>query len=68
MAKFCTKCGKELEEGKNCDCSNSTTNTNTASAIDFKECGNDCLNLVKGIFVKPVETIKDFVVESKLLS
>lgn len=69
MAKFCTKCGKELKEGKACDCSSSKANTNTsANAIDFKECGNDCLSLVKGIFVKPVETIKDFVVESKLIS
>ena len=25
MAKFCTKCGKKLEEGKVCDCEKTTS-------------------------------------------
>ena len=65
MAKFCTKCGKELVEGKACDCQTSTTST---SSVDFKECGKDCLEVVKGIFTKPVETIKNFVADNKLIS
>lgn len=67
MAKFCTKCGKELQEGQVCDCQ-ATTTVNSESSIDFKEAGKDCLNLVKGIFTKPVETIKNFVADNKLIS
>ena len=70
MAKFCTKCGKELKEGQTCDCQkkgNSETKTVTVN-IDVKESCMDCVNVVKGIFTKPVETIKDFVCDSKLIS
>lgn len=63
MAKFCSKCGKELVDGQRCDCQPSN-----ASSVDFKECGKDCLNLLKGIFTKPVETIKNFVADNKLIS
>lgn len=68
MAKFCTKCGKELTEGQACDCQASQTATANTGSVDFKECGKDCLNLLKGIFTKPVETIKNFVVDNKLVA
>ena len=71
MAKFCTRCGKPLEEGQVCDCQAAATvapTTTTASSIDFKESGKDCLDVVKGIFTKPVETIKNFTVDSKYIA
>jgi len=42
--------------------------TATASSIDFKESGKDCLDVLKGIFTKPIETIKNFVVDSKYIA
>ncbi len=77
MAKFCTKCGKPLEEGQVCDCQATvdttatvapTTASASTSSIDFKESGKDCLEVLKGIFVKPVETIKNFVADNKLVA
>ena len=66
MAKFCTKCGKELN-GKACDCSKNAS-TSIIGDIDVKESCMDCLNVLKDIFTKPIETIKDFVVENKFIS
>lgn len=65
MAKFCTKCGKKLEEGKACDCAKKETNeavvtTTTSNGFDFNECVNSYIEMVKGIFVNPVDTIKKF--------
>ena len=36
MAKFCTKCGKKLEEGKVCECeSKETVNAVAAEKMDL---------------------------------
>ena len=59
MAKFCTRCGKPLEEGEVCDCSstqNKTNTSNTTPAVDF----NDFVNIIKGIFTKPADTVKEY--------
>lgn len=69
MAKFCTRCGKTLEEGKACECV-STMNTpvnqtNGTSNIDFNRGFNDYIDIIKGIFVKPADTIKAFTKSNK---
>lgn len=38
------------------------------SNIDFKESALDCVNVFKTIITKPVDTIKDFVVDNKFVS
>ena len=72
MAKFCTKCGKELMEGQVCDCSmnvvSSVNTTSTNNKIDIKESLMDCVNVFKKIFTKPVEAIKEFVCDNKLVA
>lgn len=71
MAKFCTKCGKKLEEGQVCDCSATTTKQTVVTAdskIDFKESCMDCVNVFKKIFTKPLDAIKAFVCENKFVA
>lgn len=72
MAKFCTKCGKELEEGKTCECANKVTSENkvvsTTKNIDIKESLMDCVNVFKKIFTKPFDAIKEFVAENKFIA
>ncbi len=73
MAKFCTNCGKKLEEGKTCSCKKETkevaaTEVKESSnkkvvvdtTVDTKEITNNVLEIVKGIFTKPVETCKKY--------
>ena len=63
MAKFCTKCGKELKEGQTCSCSTKegakTTNTN-------KGYFSDILPILKGIIFKPISTIKDYSTDNNI--
>ena len=70
MSKFCTKCGKELKDGQTCDCQKTTkaTASSSTTTVDVKESCMDCVNAVKGVFTKPVETIKDFVTDNKFIS
>ena len=70
MAKFCTKCGKKLEDGKTCDCQKNKkveekVVETTSTQIDIKESLMDCINVFKKIFTKPVEAIKEFVCEMR---
>lgn len=72
MAKFCTRCGKSLEEGAVCSCvqtvsNQATTQTSHAGAVDFNGLLNDYISIIKGIFVKPADTIKEFAKSSKFL-
>lgn len=82
MAKFCTKCGKSLEEGMVCDCqqvqpnvvevaapaqapvqaqaSVSQPKSNNVNGFDFNKYLNDYLEVLKGVFVKPIDTINKF--------
>lgn len=55
MAKFCTKCGSKLVDGKCPNCENKTTEVTTG--FDF----NELVSAVKGMFTKPVDTIKEVV-------
>lgn len=65
MAKFCTKCGRPLEEGEVCNCNTNTvvtpvnTNNNTNNT-DYKEYVDKFLDVVKNIFTKPIDTIKKY--------
>lgn len=71
MAKFCTKCGKKLEEGKTCDCSKTVkqeTVVQSNTQVDFKESCMDCLDVFKNIFTKPFDAIKKFVSENKFVA
>lgn len=58
MAKFCTKCGKELKDGKACDCEVVSTKT---ESVDISGYVNSYIEIIKGIFTKPVTTIKKYV-------
>lgn len=51
MAKFCTNCGKKLEDGKVCDCQKSGGNNIEPQKL---------LEVCKDMFVKPIDTIKNF--------
>lgn len=73
MAKFCTKCGKKLEEGKTCDCQKNKKVEEklvetTSTQINIKESLMDCVNVFKNIFIKPVEAIKEFVCDNKFIA
>ena len=50
MAKYCIHCGKKLEDGEVCDC--------TANAVKSQSnnLGTSLLEVLKGIFVKPIDT------------
>lgn len=66
MAKFCTKCGKELVDGKCPKCKEEEVVT--TSTVDVKELFMSCLNVFKKIVTKPIEAISEFVVENKFIS
>lgn len=77
MAKFCTKCGKPLEEGMTCDCQVNVVEQqanvavapqSTDTKIDIKESLMDCVNVFKKVFTKPFEAIKEFVCDSKFIA
>ncbi len=55
MAKFCIHCGKKLEDGEVCACQ---ANTQTQVASD--NIGTDMLEAFKGMFARPVDTIKTY--------
>ena len=40
MAKFCTKCGKKLEEGKACDCEKTTSESVKTAVANNKTLPN----------------------------
>ena len=74
MAKFCTKCGKKLEDGEICSFVKvkktteakevrSTTERTTSSGTDFNWYVNSFIDIIKGIIVRPIDTIKKFSAE-----
>lgn len=76
MAKFCTKCGKKLEEGKPCDCEKKVEVTiekkeekkePKTEGFDIQDCFNSYLEILKNIFTKPVDTIKKFAIEENFI-
>ncbi len=52
MAKFCSNCGRKLKEGEVCDCKKDE------SSLDLQNGFNQVLEFFKGMFTKPVNTIK----------
>ena len=74
MAKFCTKCGTPLEDGKCPKCKEVKTTKEVkeevveVEAVDVKQSFMDCLNIFKKIFTKPLEAIKEFVTDNKFVS
>ena len=71
MAKFCTKCGKKLEEGEVCNCQETSEvleDVNAAQPITptvgaFDDFGS----ILKGSFTNPVSTIKNYNTDSNLI-
>lgn len=53
MAKFCIHCGKKLKEGEVCDCQANVS-------VQTDNLGTTLLNVLKGMFVKPIDTIKSY--------
>ncbi len=51
MAKFCTNCGKKLKEGEKCDCTPAVVNNEDVQKV---------IDICKGMFTKPIDTMKDF--------
>ena len=54
MAKFCTKCGAKLVDGKCPNCNNEQTNTITKT-FDMDE----LITSIKGMFAHPIDTMKE---------
>ncbi len=74
MAKFCTKCGKPLEDGKPCDCINKTVVTEVGDVtldnnvgFDISKYINTYIEILKGIFIKPVDTIKRYATSNQFI-
>ena len=70
MAKYCTKCGKKLEEGQKCDCDKKEkVNAEVVEEKEVITINNDMLNdyveVVKGMFTHPVDTMKEYSKRSK---
>ncbi len=67
MAKYCTKCGKELKNGKACSCQKQAKQE-VIENTDIKESFMNCLNVLKKIFTKPFEVIEEFVTENHFIT
>ena len=63
MAKFCTKCGKPLKDGKPCDCEKENKKeeikeeTTEESSVDVGAAINNCVNILIGMFKNPSKTL-----------
>lgn len=53
MAKFCIHCGKKLEEGEVCSCQANVQ-------VQSDSIGSNLAEVIKGMFVKPIDTIKAY--------
>lgn len=73
MAKFCTKCGKKLEEGKSCDCeqkieeNKGKVEKNSTGDFDIQAYFSSYLEILKNIFTKPVDVMKKFATEDNFI-
>lgn len=70
MGKFCTKCGRPLQEGEICGCGNEIEEMKEKKdfTIDIKESFIDCFEIFKKVITKPFEAINNFVTENKYIS
>lgn len=53
---FCSKCGRELQEGENCNCSPE----NNENKIKFSDTVMSTVHFARDMFVNPTETIKSY--------
>ena len=70
MAKFCTKCGKKLEEGKTCSCTKEKTTEAKVEVVttsNANEIINSLIEIAKGIFVKPIDTIRKYTDDNNMI-
>lgn len=67
MAKFCTKCGRALNEGEICNCVQ-TVQPVAVAATQGNGLVNDCINIIKNFFKKPVDTLKVSISENNFTS
>ena len=70
MSKFCTKCGKKLEDGKTCDCAKEkvvVTEEKVATSNSANDIVNSLIDIVKGIFVKPIDTIRKYADDANMV-
>ncbi len=56
MAKFCTKCGSPLEDGKQCKCERKEVKK---VSCNFGELLKEYLDVVKSMFKNPIDTLKE---------
>ncbi len=68
MAKFCTKCGKELENGVCVDCSKKQETKKVNETVDVRGSIYDCFDIIRGIVLKPIETVATFVKDNKYIT
>lgn len=60
MAKYCTNCGKKLEDGEVCTCKKELS-------FELKESLEQVVELGKGLFLKPVDAIKKYVEHDNII-
>lgn len=58
MAKYCIYCGKKLEDGEVCNCRANSVQSQPSNL------GTNLSDILKGMFVKPINTIKKYTDES----
>lgn len=63
MAKFCTKCGKELVDGNPCECEKVVETKNENK--DISSLLTEFIEVTKKMFSKPIDTLKENSKESK---
>ncbi len=59
MAKFCTNCGKKLQDGEVCTCKKEMK-------VQIKESLRQVFELGKGLFLSPTDTVKKYVEQSNI--
>lgn len=60
MAKFCTNCGKKLNDGEVCDCTKD-------NEIMNNEIVQKVISVFKGMIYTPIDTMKDFIKKSNFV-
>lgn len=65
MAKYCIKCGKELK-GKTCNCESKKEKEIKEGLDEIIEIKETLLNVVKGMFTKPIDTMKSFIKDENM--
>lgn len=64
MAKFCTKCGKELIDNKPCNCKNNLKKERETINASYDI--NNVIDIFKNIIKKPIDTVKELIKKDNL--